>query len=54
MVPEHQRNPGYGSVITMELNNRLVISMVPIHSGRPWAYCNLYTSDAFKMPMAFL
>ena len=32
----------------------LVISMLPIHSRRPWASCNLYASYAFKTPMGFL
>jgi len=30
--------------------NQLVFSMVPIHSRRPWAYCNPYAFNAFKMP----
>ena len=40
----------------MESKSQLVISMVPrpIHLGRPWASCNLYALDAFKMPMMFL
>src|SRR6218665_2022167 len=39
-----------------EFKNQLVglFSMVPIHSGCPWASCNLYTSYAFKTPMVFL
>jgi len=38
----------------MEPKNQLVIFMVPILSGHPWASCNIYASDIFKMPMAFL
>jgi len=31
----------FNSIITMESKNQLAISMVPIHSGCPWASCNL-------------
>src|SRR5688572_10526859 len=32
----------------------LAISMLPIHSRRPWASCNLYASYTFKTPMGIL
>jgi len=38
----------------MDSKNQLIISIVPIHSGRPWASCNHSASNAFKIPMAFL
>jgi len=34
----------------MESKNQLVIFMVPIHSGRPWASCNIYAPMHSRCP----
>jgi len=39
----------------MESKNHLIISMVPMHLGLPWASCNtLYASKPLKTSMGFL